>query len=215
MSKNFLKNLFVQEDEAAEINKTVEKIETAPTLPTDTGRVSAKTADSAKTKELLKNALEKEEGSEFGYVKYKRSIDSLKSIIPDEKTRYLSSFIPAQTLGFTKEKLVKTAQSAIKILERESQDFNAAMTTRLDETVGSGKKNLEGTIKSIEQKTVELQKLTEEISSLQKLKTEIETQISNDQFKVDSIKRDFEVSYQEITTEIQSDITKITSYIGG
>lgn len=203
MGTNFLKNLFIQEEpEQTVAQTTIQSVETVSS-PVDT----------TKTKALLVEALEQESGKEFDYVKYKKSLDAMKAIIPDEKTRFVSSYLTAKTLGLSKEKLLNTAEKSIRTLEKELAKFDEMVATSLKDTVGSGQDKVKAISDLITQRTLDLQKLTEEITNLQKQKTDMEIQISKDQSKIDSLKREFSLSYNEITNDIESDIGKISAYL--
>jgi hypothetical protein len=215
MAGGFLKNLFIQEEDDA----TTQKASPAQQAPVSTPvtisgvETSSVPVDTTKTKALLRDALEQEGGKDFDYTKFKKSLEAMKAIIPDEKTRFVSSYLTAKTLGLSKEKLLKTAENSLKTLDGEAAKFNEMVASKLKETVGAGLDKVKLVTDSITQKTLDLQKLTEEITELQKKKTEMEMQISKDQNKMDSLKRDFDLSYQEISNEVKSDITKITTYL--
>lgn len=209
-SKSFLKGLFFEEE--AE-NDTGQKQQiTATTVSQPLASVQKISGGSPKTKEFLKEALA-DGDKDFGYTKFKQSLDAMKGIIPDEKIRYVSSFITSKTLGVTKEKLVSTAEASIKVLDRELKRFEEATEEQTQATVVSGEKNVEKLAGLIQAKTSELQKLTEEITSLQKQKSEAEAQVITDKNKIEMLKQDFNLSYTEMVNEVKSDITKISNYL--
>lgn len=215
MKTNFLKNLFIQDEpEQATSTQPQTQVTSVPTPPTvQSVETNSTPVDTSKTKALLRDALEQESSKEFDYLKYKKSLDAMKDLIPDEKTRFISSYITAKTLGLSKEKLINTAEKSLKTLEKELNKFEEMVASSLKETVGSGQDRIKAVGDLITQKAVDLQRISEEITNLQKQKTDMEFQISKDQNKIDSLKREFTLSYNEITNDIKSDIGKIAAYL--
>jgi len=211
MGLNF-KSLFFEEEPniKKEENNNIPKPENTTTQDIDT---SATPVDTSATKKVLRDSLEESDTPEFNYIKYKRSLSAMKDVILDEKTRYVSSYITAKTLGLSKAKLIKTAEDSLKKLDSESLKFNDTLKIRFQETVGTGQAKAKNLTDLITKKTQDLQKLTEEITNIQKQKTEVDIQASKDQNKLDSLKRNFELAYQEISNEVKSDITKIKTYL--
>jgi len=211
----FLKNLFVEEMDTP--TSTAQKATTPPANSITPQAISTTqvSGGSLKTKGFLKEALEEEGAKEFGYIKFKQSLDALKTIISDEKTRYVTAFITAKTLGFTKDKLTSTAETAIKTLNKELKRFEEATEVQNQETVVAGEQKVSSLDKSIQEKTEELKKLTEDITNLQKQKSDAENQVKNDRNKIDSLKNDFSSSYAEMVNEVKNDISKISNYLEG
>jgi hypothetical protein len=173
------------------------------------------TGGSPQTKELLRNALTEEGNKGYGYMKFRESLDKMKVVIPDEKTRFLSAFIPATTFGFTKAKLLETANTALQVLDREHKRFNDATSDHVSETIVTGQKEVDDMSLTIKTKSEELQKLTCEIAELQKQKAEKEVALQSAKDKIAALEKDFDLSHTEIANEIRVDIQKITTYLEG
>ena len=208
MDSKFFKGLFIQEE--PQVVPAVTKVEVPTIKATD---VTVMPIDTSKTKALLRDALEQESSTGFDYIKFKKSLDSMKQFIPDERIRYISSFMAAKTLGLSKDNLLNTADKSLKTLEKEALKFNDMITTKIQETIGSNQGSLKNIEDTITQRTKEHQRLTEEIASLHNRKKEIEFQMNKDQEKIESLKREFNLSYQELVSDVKMDIDKITTYL--
>lgn len=205
-----LKSLFISEPEP-ETPNTVPTLNTTPSpdnTPKDVPRVTY-----SKTRKILLGVLEEEGSKKLGYTQFKKSLSALVPIIPDEKTRIMSAFIASQSLGLTKENLIVTMEEAKKILEKEKVRFDSTVDQEFQKNIDGGNAKTAKLQEEISQKTLALQKLTEELSELQKQKKESEDYVLSEQNKIEELKKDFSSSYEEISGEIDSDISKIKLFL--
>ena len=203
-----LKSLFLTEEE--------------PVSPPPSEKVEVKTVVeekpvlspiNSKTKKILIDVLEEEGAKKIGYRQYKKSLEDLKPIIYDEKTRFAAAFIAASSLGLTRDNLFSTLEDSKKILEKEKIRFDSNVNTDLDEELKFNRGKISTLEEDITKKSEELQKITQEIAELQKQKKDSEEYILSKQNKVEKLKEDFNSSYNELFRELESDLNKIKTYL--
>ena len=214
MSDFSFKKLFIAEEETTKTTTVV----TPPNVTTVVVSSSLKspgeeTSFVSDFKKTLKDTLEDETQNNPGYVRLKKSIDALRSVIPDEKTRFMSAYIPLQISGLTKEQLIKSTELSLSVLEKETTKFSESLNNQQQTKIVLAQKDLATLSKDIEQKNIELKKLTDEISQLLNKKTEMELEIQNNQSKIETRKKDFDMAKNDVLTEIKEDIVKINTYI--
>jgi len=216
---SFLKSLFVAEEETISIplaeNRSVNRADHTDLKEAAEQLITSLNTPKpvSKTKQILIDVLEDEGNKKIGYNQYKKSLIALKSIIPDEKTRFASAFIASASLGLTKENLLFTLEDSKKVLEKEKIRFDGNITSDLDEELKNNQNQVISLQDNIAKKTEELKKLTEEIAELQKNKKEAEDYIVAKQNKVEKLKEDFNYSYNELNNELDSDLSKIRTYL--
>lgn len=203
--KSFLKSLFISEPET--------ETPVLTKVPSDNTPKNVPQVTYSKTRKILLSALEEEGSKKLGYTQFKKSLGALISIIPDEKTRVMSAFIASQSLGLTKENLIITMGEAQKVLEKEKIRFDSTVDQEFQKNIDSGNAKTAKFQEELTQKALALQMLTEELSELQKQKKESEDYVLSEQTKIEELKKDFSLSYEELSGEIESDISKIKLYL--
>lgn len=166
-----------------------------------------------KIKESLKAALEENALGSYDYLKFKKSADALRSVVPDEASRFKASFVAAQTLSVSKEKLVETANHYLTVLGEEQRKFNEAIEGANKGKIVSGMQRLAQIESIVTEKAAAIQKLTAEITELQKEKAETEAKVNEDKLKIDTTTAGFNAAYELFVQEIKSDINKMQTYL--
>lgn len=164
-------------------------------------------------KESLKTAMEENALGSYDYLKFKKSSDTLKAIVPDESARFKAAFVAAQTLNITKEKLVETANHYIAVLAEEQRKFNEVIDGATKQKIGSATQRIKEITDEVASKTAAIQKLTSEISVLQQEGSTLQGKVSEDKKKIDAATSSFTVTYDTFVQEIKSDIGKMQSYL--
>lgn len=219
-----LKNLFVEENDIPVKNETtpVPEVPTKTASYTPNNLVTTPTSASPKqafivddkTKTILEKAIADKMGDSLGYLQFKKALVNMASIIPDEKTRFISSYIPNQTLGMTKKSLLESINQIKDILSNEMKEFEQTLGDMENTNISKNEKELV----QLEQMQKDLAKQIEDISKqigiLQTQKTEKENILSQEKEKINTIKQNFTVTYQAYVSEIDNDAMKINTYIG-
>jgi chromosome segregation ATPase len=167
---------------------------------------------SGKFIDILSKAMEREDLEGFDYLEFRKSLQSLQEILPDETTRFRSALASAKTLGALPEKLIRSAGHYISVLKAEEDKFEAALKMQRQKRVHSRTEELEQVNAQIAQKEAEIKKLQEEIKKLNGQKQKLATSIKESDARINSTKNDFIASYNLIVAQINSDIDKIREY---
>ena len=150
---------------------------------------------------------------EFDYLKFKKSVQAMGEMNMDEATSYKSAFATASTMGLNKEKLLKTANHYITLLEKERTHFADALKNQRSERIS-------GRISAIDEmkKKIELNK--QKIASLEKENAVFQSKIDGaddiiqkEKDKIEDIKNKFVKAYDYLEATINKDIENIDKYI--
>ena len=218
-----IKSLFIVEEEGKESTTTEIQKEPAITAknPTPTSNQqktvsssqNAKGVASKKFTDILLKALETNNLDGFDYMEYKRSLESLKKMSMDEKTRFQSAFAMAQTMGVSAQKLIQSVEHYIRVLRNEERKFNQAAEHQKTTQISNKKKDIENLQNSIKQKKQQIEALKKEIENDEKLLAKIDAEVNNTASKVAKTQADFTASYQLLLSQIEDDYDKMKNYL--
>jgi len=223
-----LKNLFIVDDEEfienekGESKKQARPKKKAPSNPpppsTDNSPpppVSSAGPGKASSKfvQVLLGAMDKANLDGFDYLEYKQSLKSLEKMPMDEKTRYISAFAAAQTMGATPDKLVQAANHYLNVLQKEEQKFEQALVNQRSKQVGNKQQQIKQSELLIKEKTEQIKKLTHDIEQHKKLREKLSKEISGATVKVEQTKNNFIASYKLLVAQIQQDVDNIKKYL--
>ncbi|MEZ4906584.1 MAG: hypothetical protein R2771_02820 [Saprospiraceae bacterium] len=150
---------------------------------------------------------------EFDYLKFKASVQNLENLDMDERTSIKSTFTTAQTLGITKEFIIKTIDHYIGVVNKEKRNFSEALQKTLDNSINkklSESETLKENLKKLQQKIEEYQEAIKQGTvKLQNVDAEIEEIKS----KIESTKNDFLKVITHLEDTINTDKDKIEKII--
>ena len=222
-----LKSIFVVEDESApKPAKPVEEAEdpivpevrkSTPSEPISSGPSTAGPVGGGKVSDkflnILLGAMDKNNLDGFDYLEFKQSLQSLDQLSMDEPTKYRSAFAMAQTMGANASNLIKTAQHYLNILAEEEKKFEQALVNQRNLQITEKEQKLKTYNQAIADKTAQIQKLTEEISLIRKNMDGMTADLQEAQFKLESTKNDFLITYQSLVDHIRQDIENMNQYL--
>lgn len=163
--------------------------------------------------DVLLKAIKEGNINEFDYLKFKQSVISLTDMNIDEDTSFKSAFATASTIGLNKEKLLKTADHYLKLLERERDHFADALKNQRSERIS-------GRITGVSEMKEKLKLNLQKIEALQKENEIIQSKIDGaddliqkEKDKIEEIKDKFVSAYSFLENTIKQDIEKIDKYI--
>jgi len=166
-----------------------------------------------KSVDFLVKALEKNNLPGFDYIEFKQALQALKGMDLAEDTAYKSAYATAQTVGLTREKLLKTARHYKKVLANEKVQFDAALQKQIKQRI-EGKQT---EVAKLRQQIADYQKKIEQLEAkIQQSQETIEKQddlIQSAKERIESTKDGFESTLQSITNEIDRDIENIESFL--
>lgn len=210
---NKIKSIFIVDEttqnqtteQTTEINKESTN-QTNNTATTTTGN-----ADKVILETLFK-ALADNNIQGFDYFEYKQSLKTLLGML-DEATAFKSAYATAATMGITKDKLVESANYYLKVLDKEKEKFTDVVQAQKSDNVKQKEDEIEFAKNTINTKSEQIRKLTDEISEAQAKINELQAFIINATDKITATVANFDASFNQISSEIKSDIQKINQHI--
>lgn len=195
---------FVELDEDAE--KKPEKT-TAPVAKNTDAVTSTSTVvfASDKFKVYFDNLFKESNFPGPDYFEFSRMIEAM-SAISDEKTRFVSAFAGLSLQGLDKDKLVKTANQYMQMVDNDAKNFQTTVDKALQEKVIGKKKEMESTAKRV-------QELAREINDLNAKMEALTNDIRENEEKIHSNANTYKQESDNMKNRIAQDIQKINQYI--
>jgi len=149
----------------------------------------------------------------FDYLRFKSSIKSMQDMDLSEMQSFKSAFTTAQTIGITKDKLVKSASYYKNILGKELEKFGGALKKQYKQRVTENQEKA----KQLEKKKVET---ANKIKALQKELDGYDAHISQlikiadkENEKIVAARERFLEAHSEIKNSIEADIKLMQDYL--
>lgn len=202
---NFAKRLL---STFVELDETEEKKPDAPAAgraPDAVASTSSVVFASDKFKAYFDNLFQESNMPGPDYYEYSRMIEAM-SAISDEKTRFVSAYAGLSLQGLDKDKLIKTANQYLQVVDTDARNFNSTVEKAMQEKVVGKKKEMEDKAKRI-------QDLTREISELSQKLESIRSEIQENEQKIQANARTYTHESDTLKNKINQDIQKINQYI--
>ncbi len=192
------------------------------TPPKNTKRVSdmppppkpKKPVISQKYYNMLMKAIEMNNVKGFDYLEFKHSLTALKNIPIDESAKFQSAFATASTLGLTKQKLIDSASFYKKVLDKEKESFRTELQKHIGGRLHKSESRTNDLAQIIQQKSVQIKKLTQEISQHQAELEKTHKQIGELKEKVGVERDSFITTYEHLLEQMDKDVENINKYLG-
>jgi len=208
-----IKGAFIQEMPEAAVQSQPQPTAATPVWSAPSVVAPTPVADS-KSRETLLEAIEQSQLDNYDYLKFKKSVQELATVIPDESLRFKTVFTTAKTMGVTKEKLIETANHYVLVLNEELRKFNEAVTDQVDSRIGADEQRVQSLDQTITAKHDQIKKLSEEIDALTAERTTLVTKVAQDKATLESRKTNFIGTHASMVQDIKNDIAKVSSYLG-
>ena len=149
----------------------------------------------------------------FDYLRFKTSVKNIGDMDMGDMQSYKSVFATAQTIGVTKDKLIKSANYYKSILRKELEKFGATLQKQYKQRVT----DKQDQAKSFEKKITDTKK---KIASLQKeldaYESNIETlnkMAEKENVKITATREQFLTAHNELKNSIDQDIKLMQDYL--
>ncbi|WP_029904579.1 hypothetical protein [Prevotella sp. 10(H)] len=237
MAKSWLKKLIFEDDGTEEpeepVNKTeniktnnkVQKESPAPVAtPAPSAPLSSSFSDIPKMEaidpsliygkidqELLNKlceVLDKQTVEGIDYLKFKKSVDSLKEIQPDETVRFTVAYLTLKATypSMTRENLSQTIDQYIVLMEQERKKGLDQLNNLRKQNVDKKEEEIKKSIANIDKMKAEIQKLTAFV-------TEANMEIVNKKNEYAIQEADFNATVDKIVNQLKGDKNKIETII--
>lgn len=142
------------------------------------------------------------------YLKFKKSVDSLKEFQPEEGIRFTTAFVSLKATypALTKESLIKTIEQYVALMEGE----RVSGTEQLKDLRGKGIDKREMDMNEAAQR---VEKLKEEIGKLTVFISEASAEITRKKSEFAVKEADFNTTVDTIVNQLKEDKIKIESII--
>ncbi|MBE7173830.1 MAG: hypothetical protein INR73_24870 [Williamsia sp.] len=197
---------FVEMDESPE--KKPEQSAAAASLPRNTDAVTSTSTvvfASDKFKVYFDNLFKDTNFPGPDYFEFSRMIEAM-SAIPDEKTRFVSAYAGLSLQGLDKDKLLKTANQYLQVIDSDAKNFQSTVDKALQEKVVGKKKEMEATAKRIQELSREINELNTKIEALN-------NDVRENEEKIHSNSNTYKQESDNMKNKILQDVQKINQYI--
>lgn len=149
----------------------------------------------------------------YDYFEFRSAIENMKAVIPGEAERFKAAY--AAVASFVKaDKLILSIDFYLGKIDAKKKEFDEYVTSVVAQKV-TGK---EEQAKALDDKIIKtneaIAKLNEEIGKLQEERTKLLNESVAEKAKVETVRNGFVSTYNKVVSEINSDKTKIKTYLG-
>lgn len=214
-----LKSLFVISEETKDEpknseNKTPEKSIVPSSTPPKTQNFQNIKGEMSQTIfERLLGVLNTNNQQGFDYIEFKNSLKALEKMGMDEKTMYRSAFATAQTIGASVQGITDSIDFYKKILQKESTDFAEAVKQQIESKLSDKEKEIDDFKIMIDSKQKQIEALQAEIQKHKESIATLSSKIESDKTQINKTKSDFDVTFESIMQQINTDAAKIKEYL--
>lgn len=211
MLKN-LKSLFVTTEEEQTVSAVKSDSVAHSEQPDTTSADNSATIDNTILERLLK-AIEDNNQSGFDYLEYRRSLKSLAALPMEESIKFQSAFATASTMDVTLDKLLASIEFYKKVLENEQNNFVKASKEQYEINVEGRQKKREQIHDLIKEKSLVIQKITEEIRAHQNEMEELNKALNSADSKIKETTTNFNAALNVLISQMNQDAEKLKQYI--
>ncbi len=169
--------------------------------------------EDSKSTRLMLSALKDNYQENFDYLKFKNAINELIKLGHEEDMALKSAFTTAQSLGISKQILVKSIRHYLNVLDNEKDKFADALKGQMDKNIATKKKELEYLEKKRLDKLQEIERLKGEVELIVGKIEENKVKIDVQEKKIGETKSEFMSAFSALKEEIQGDLSKVDTVL--
>lgn len=166
-----------------------------------------------KMQNTLLAALKENAQPNFDYLKFKQSVETMKTMGMDEETRLKSAYATAAVMGLTKESLIKSANQYKGVLDKEKEAFANALKKQISKNIDGRRVEAQRLAEEIESHKKKILKLQKEMEIYQAKIDGVEDEVEQSKNKIESTRDSFKLTFDELYESIQDDIILIDRYL--
>jgi len=162
----------------------------------------------------LENALEKANlPTQQDYLDFSKSLHNLESLPMDEATRYKAAYAALQSFGCDLRQLLESFDYYQGILDGEKDKFDEAMRSAVSENVTEKEKDIKDLTGENDDHAAEIQKLNAAITLNQQKIAKLQAELGDINTRLNQRKAGFLAAYTTLKQRLQSDETKLKTYL--
>jgi hypothetical protein len=166
-----------------------------------------------RTLEFLTATVEKNNLPGFDYIEFKRAIATLISMQMEEPLAIKSAFATAATVGVTKEKLIESAGYYRNLLQKEQDQFSAALAGQTTAKVKARQEEALRLRDQIERHKAEIVRLQDEMAAYLEQADQTEKQAVTESEKIEKARSNFEQTLSSILLHIDGDVEAMHKHL--
>ncbi len=215
-----LKNFVVHEEkpdesEAAHVGTTISPISSLPPPPPAPG--SRKTADPDFVRKIdeqaasqLQEPVEKVAGT---YGEFMHSMEALAEAVPDVGAREKAVIKLLTKKKIPLERILSDLDACIGALEEQNRTFRRDSEAHLEKKIGGMKKEVEATSVSIESKKAHIKSLQEEVSGLERMRSDKNAEVQDAESNAALVQSRFTAVYGSIHSGMAASRKRISDLL--
>jgi outer membrane murein-binding lipoprotein Lpp len=170
-------------------------------------------AQEGKISDKLTQAMAENNLDGIDFFEFRKTLDALVGVIPDEPTRYKAAFGSLVAQGGKPEHITQTAEQYLKVLEVKGEGFAAYLEEQQLERVQAKVDEAEGIKRQIQAKADQIAQLTQEIGKLSEAEIAARSAAALAKGELDAYGKTFQTVKTRFAYEIQAVQAKISHYI--
>ena len=143
--------------------------------------------------------------SEMDYLKFKHSVLNLQKMDMDEPKSIQSAFATLQTVGVTKDDIMKSIHHYSVIVKKEKEEFAIALKNRITSKIDKPTLDAKGFDEKISKKLAQIEKLKKEIELIKGRKLTIGKEIEDAKIKITQTRDQFSEVYEYFAKQLDND----------
>ena len=181
-----------------------------PIAPT----VLSSDADDSAYVKTLEDALDNKSDASFNFLKFKKAVESLQTIISDEKTRYLSVFATnVAANGISVENLIKSGEDFLAVLDNENSEFAEYINSIIATQITSKEEELKKLSSTKDDIVAQITKLTEDLNKLSEDELSIKNNIQATQSAIEIKKNNYASALYKVQIRLKNVSANIIKYL--
>lgn len=166
-----------------------------------------------KISEKLTQALQDNNLDGIDFFEFRKTLDALEGVIPDEPTRYKAAFGSLVAQGGRPEQITQTADHYLKVLEAKGEGFAEYLEQQHRERVQSKITEAEGIKQHIQAKADQIARLTQDIGKLSEAEVAARSAATLAKAELEAYGKTFQTVKTRFVYEIQAIQAKIAQYV--
>ena len=143
------------------------------------------------------------------YYEFWKMMETLEAAVPDERVRMNAVFSTLKVQGLSKETLVSSAEKYLSVVDKDKQEFQNAVNTKVLGEIEGRKTAVDELEKKNQQNAELIQKLTQEISDNSQKITTIKKEVIDEEAKINGNTNGYNIACDAMLAQLSSDIQKI------
>lgn len=194
-------------------NPKISKFTIAPEKPSVPGQIVGEVDE--KIFENLSDAIDKNNLPGNDFLEFMQSLNSLKSMAVDEKTKFNMVYATLKSAagGMDKETLVKSIQHYINVVNKEKEIFVEEMKDATNSMVDANLNEAQNLSALVQKKSDQIQQLNQEILELNGQIGNLNSVAEESKYTIAKKQADFEVTSSQLLSQLEDYNQKINQYI--